>query len=241
MAHFARLLLLLLGLIISTTRGYFGHTAVSPRKSLALSERGRAGSVRSQAAAAVPFSRRSLLSSGAGAGLVAASLVARPGASAAASAVPTGKAPAFELENSKGQGTTSLNQLLATKKWTVLYFYPGAFTSGCTLEARNFSRDYEEYKKLNAQIVGVSVDSVEKNAQFCDAENLEFYMLSDLGGQVSKMYGSALSVPGFGTFSNRQTYLINPEGVIKYVFTDVESHVARHSTEVLEKLRELEN
>ena len=108
------------------------------------------------------------------------------------------------------------------------------------LQARNFSRDYADYKKLNAQIVGVSVDSVEKNAQFCDAENLEFYMLSDLGGQVSKTYGSALSVPGFGTFSNRQTYLISPDGIIKYVFTDVESHVARHSAEVLEKLRELE-
>ena len=59
------------------------------------------------------------------------------------------------------------------------------------------------------------------------------------GGKVSKSYGSALSIPGFGTFSNRQTYLIDPKGILRWVFTDVESHIARHSEEVLEKLLEL--
>ena len=160
---------------------------------------------------------------------------------AAASRPPTGaKAPYFELPNSRDSGLTSLDNLANTGKWTVLYFYPGAFTSGCTLEARGFQRDLDQYKKLNAQIVGVSVDSVEKNAQFCAEESLDFYMLSDQGGAVSKLYGTALSIPGFGTFSNRQTYLIDPKGYLRWVFTDVESHVPRHSAEVLEKLRELE-
>ena len=150
------------------------------------------------------------------------------------------KAPFFELPNSRGTGLTSLDSLVQEGKWTVLYFYPGAFTSGCTLEARGFQRDLEEYRKLNAQIVGVSVDPVEKNAQFCTEEKLDFYMLSDRGGLVSKLYGSALSVPGFGTFSNRQTYLIDPQGNLRWVFTDVESRVPRHSAEVLAKLNELE-
>jgi peroxiredoxin Q/BCP len=150
------------------------------------------------------------------------------------------KAPAFELSNSRGEGKTSLDTLVKSKKWTVLYFYPGAFTSGCTLEARAFQRDIEAYRKLNAQIVGVSVDPVEKNAQFCSAEGLDFYMLSDQGGAVSKLYGSALSIPGFGTFSNRQTYIIDPKGNLRWVFTDVESHIARHSAEVIEKLTELQ-
>ncbi|GMI38430.1 hypothetical protein TrCOL_g1140 [Triparma columacea] len=157
-----------------------------------------------------------------------------------AASVPSGKAPSFSLPNSSGEGKTDLEDLLKTGKWTVLYFYPGAFTSGCTLEARNFNRDMAEYKKLNAQIVGVSVDSVQKNGEFCEAEGLNFFMLSDQGGSVSKAYGSALSIPGFGTFSNRQTYLIDPQGTIAYVFTDVESRVARHSTEVLEKLKEVQ-
>ena len=116
----------------------------------------------------------------------------------------------------------------------------GAFTSGCTLEARGFQRDMDAYRDLNAQIVGVSVDPVEKNAQFCSAEGLDFYMLSDVGGRVSKLYGSALSVPGFGTFSNRQTYVIDPKGNLRWIFTDVESRIARHSAEVLDKLKELE-
>jgi len=150
------------------------------------------------------------------------------------------KAPFFDLPNSKNDGsTTSLTTLTKDGKWTVLYFYPGAFTSGCTLEARGFQKDSSKYKSLNTQIVGVSVDSVEKNQKFCAEEQLDFYMLTDEKGIVSKAYGSSLSIPGFGTFSNRQTYLIDPQGNLRWVFTDVESHVARHSAEVLEKLNQL--
>lgn len=122
----------------------------------------------------------------------------------------------------------------------MLYFYPGAFTSGCTLEARGFQRDINLYRDLNTQVVGVSVDSVVKNAQFCNEEQLDFFMLSDVGGKVSKLYGSALSVPGFGTFSNRQTYLLDPKGNLTFVFTDVESHVPRHSAEVLGKIKQVQ-
>ena len=75
------------------------------------------------------------------------------------------KAPSFELPNSRGEGTTSLQKLVQSGKWTILYFYPGAFTQGCTLEARYFQRDIDEYRKLDTQIVGVSVDPPEKNAQ----------------------------------------------------------------------------
>jgi len=149
------------------------------------------------------------------------------------------KAPSFDLPNSRGDGSTSLNALTGSGKWTVLYFYPGAFTTGCTLEAKSFQRDLDQYRNLNAQIVGVSVDPPEKNAQFCSSTGLDFFMLSDIGGTVSKQYGSALSIPGFGSFSNRQTYLIDPKGNIRWVFTDVESRIARHSGEVLEKLNEL--
>jgi peroxiredoxin Q/BCP len=183
-------------------------------------------------------SRRAFLSQSVVVAAGAATTLALGVESAVASLPETGTpAPKFELPNSRGNGLTSLDSLVGGK-WTVLYFYPGAFTAGCTLEARGFQRDLEDYQKLNAQIVGVSVDPVEKNAQFCAEEKLDFYMLSDKGGAVSKLYGSALSIPGFGTFSNRQTYLIDPKGNLRWVFTDVESHVPRHSTEVLDKLKE---
>jgi peroxiredoxin Q/BCP len=134
------------------------------------------------------------------------------------------KAPDFDLPNSQGEGSTTLSSLAKDGKWTVLYFYPGAFTSGCTLEARGFQRDIEQYRAFNAQVVGVSVDPVEKNAQFCAVEKLDFFMLTDEKGDVSKLYGSALTVPGFGTFSNRQTYIIDPQGYLRWVFTDVERY-----------------
>ena len=165
---------------------------------------------------------------------------AAPTTSAVSPPVTDSKAPFFELPNSRGTGQTSLNKLIESGKWTVLYFYPGAFTTGCTMEARNFQRDIDSFRQLNAQIVGVSVDPPEKNAQFCSSEGLDFYMLSDTGGKVSQLYGSALSIPGFGTFSNRQTYLIDPKGNLRWVFTDVESRIPRHSGEVLDKLQELE-
>ena len=184
---------------------------------------------------AADMNRRGFL----GTASAAATLIASPGISLAELPSEGKKAPEFELPNSRGNGVTTLDGLTKTDKWTVLYFYPGAFTSGCTLEARGFQRDLDEYRKLNTQIVGVSVDPVEKNAQFCSDEKLDFYMLSDKGGVVSKAYGSALSVPGFGTFSNRQTYIIDPSGNLRWIFTDVESKIARHSTEVLEKLNEL--
>lgn len=192
--------------------------------------------------------RRSFVEGGiAGAAAVGiAALTSSPSIAGAAESNAAGalahgsKAPDFELPNSRGNGLITLDGLVKNSKWTVLYFYPGAFTSGCTLEARGFQRDLEDYRKLNAQVVGISVDGVEKNAQFCTEEKLDFFMLSDKGGQVSKKYGSALSIPGFGTFSNRQTYIIDPKGELRWIFTDVESRISRHSSEVLEKLAELE-
>lgn len=187
------------------------------------------------------LNRRSFMADlGAGATTFGGITLLSPSAFAANLPSTETKAPDFELPNSRGDGKTSLKDLTKDGKWTVLYFYPGAFTSGCTLEARGFQRDMSAYKSLNTQIVGVSVDPVEKNASFCSTEGLDFYMLSDEKGVTSKVYGSALSIPGFGTFSNRQTYIIDPKGTLKYVFTDVESRVARHSEEVIEKLAELQ-
>jgi thioredoxin-dependent peroxiredoxin len=68
---------------------------------------------------------------------------------------------------------------------------------------------------------------------------LEFTLLSDEGGKVSDAYGSVLDLSFLGKFSNRQTYIISPEGKIEYVFTNVESRVAEHSSDVLKVLEDL--
>jgi len=97
---------------------------------------------------------------------ITASAIHPQAAQAASSKTPIptlgSPAPEFSLLNSRGKMVTLDTLTADQKKWTVLYFYPGAFTGGCTIEARRFQEDIIFYKKLNAQIVGVSVDSVAK-------------------------------------------------------------------------------
>ena len=70
-------------------------------------------------------------------------------------------------------------------KWVVLYFYPKDFTSGCTLEARNFQRDLSKYEESGAVILGVSVDTAQSHKDFCTKEGLNFKLLADPDGKVS--------------------------------------------------------
>ena len=146
-------------------------------------------------------------------------------------------APAFNLPSNIPGKDLSLSDLKG--KWTVLYFYPGDFTQSCTIEAQAFERDLPLYKKLGVGIIGVSVDSAEKHLDFAKTYNLEFPLASDAGGVVSAKYGSLLDLGFLGRYSNRQTYIINPEGKVDWVFTKVEDRIAKHSTEVLAKLEEL--
>src|SRR6478736_4358896 len=73
-------------------------------------------------------------------------------------------APDFTLPSAEG-GSVSLKDFKG--KWVVLYFYPKDFTSGCTLEARNFERDLAKYDAANAVILGVSVDPADSHKEFC--------------------------------------------------------------------------
>ena len=143
-------------------------------------------------------------------------------------------APSFSLNSQEGK-SVSLDQYKG--KWVVLYFYPKDFTSGCTLEAHNFERDLKKYDAANAAILGVSVDSVDSHKEFCTKEALNFKLLSDPDGTVSKQYGS-LNNLGVTKFSKRHTFLISPEGKIAKVYTDVKP--SSHSEEVLTELAQLE-
>jgi thioredoxin-dependent peroxiredoxin len=81
-------------------------------------------------------------------------------------------------------------------------------TQGCTIEAHNFQQDLPKYDKLNAAIVGVSVDSTDSHQQFCTKESLTFKLLSDTDKKVVDEYGS-LSPNGV---ASRNTFLIDPTG-----------------------------
>ena len=85
-------------------------------------------------------------------------------------------APAVVLPSQDG-GTVDLKSFHG--KWVVLYFYPKDMTQGCTIEAHNFQQDLPKYDKLNAAIVGVSVDSADSHKLFCTKESLTFKLLAD--------------------------------------------------------------
>ncbi len=141
-------------------------------------------------------------------------------------------APSFTLPTNTGEGAISLADYRG--QWVVAYFYPKDFTSGCTLEARRFQQDLPQYRAKNTQILGISVDSVDSHAEFCDSEGLKFPLLADTDGSVSKAYGSWL-----GAVALRHTYVIDPDGVLRAIFTGV--NPAIHSQEVLAKLEELQS
>ena len=142
-------------------------------------------------------------------------------------------APTFTLVTNEGK-PTSLAKYHG--KWVVLYFYPKDFTSGCTLEAHNFQRDLDKYKKLHAVILGVSVDTAESHKSFCAKEGLNFKLLSDADAKVSGQYGSVMDYNG-KQYSARNTFIIDPKGKIAKVFVKV--NPASHSEEVLAALATL--
>src|ERR1700754_3128317 len=142
-------------------------------------------------------------------------------------------APTFSLVNNEGK-QVSLNDYKG--KWVVLYFYPKDFTSGCTLEARNFQRDLAKYDAAKAVILGVSVDTAESHKEFCTKEGLNFKLLSDPDAKVSTDYGSVMEYNG-AKLSARNTFIIDPQGKIAKVFEKVK--VGGHSDEVLAALAEL--
>jgi thioredoxin-dependent peroxiredoxin len=141
-------------------------------------------------------------------------------------------APSFTLPTNTGSKQIALEDLHG--KWTVVYFYPKDFTSGCTIEARRFQQDLPKYLAQNTQIVGISADSVDSHAEFCESEGLKFPLLADTDGSVSKAYGSWL-----GFISLRHTFIIDPEGILRDRFTRV--NPSNHSEEVLAHLKELQD
>src|SRR6266481_640532 len=143
-------------------------------------------------------------------------------------------APEFTL-SSQEEKSVSLKDYRG--KWVVLYFYPKDFTSGCTVEAHNFQHDLAEYQKRNAVILGVSVQDEKSHKQFCAKEGLNFKLLADTQKKVSKSYDSVLNL-GIAKLSSRHTFLIDPQGVIRKIWLDVD--VAKHSTNVLATLDGLE-
>jgi len=141
--------------------------------------------------------------------------------------------PEFELSDQIGQ----LHSLEDYRdQWVVLYFYPKDQTPGCTTEACEFRDNIFEFKRLNAQILGVSLDNVESHQQFAEMYDLPFPLLADVEGKVSEAYGVKTRMFGM-KMAKRQTFLINPQGTLAKHYEKVD--VNEHSTEILTDLKEM--
>ena len=148
-----------------------------------------------------------------------------------------GKAPSFKLPDQNGD----VHELKDYKgKWVVVYFYPKDNTPGCTKEACNFRDNIKPIEKLNAEVVGVSTDSVKKHSNFVAKYDLPFTLLADEQLKMVNDYG----VWGLKKFmgreymgTNRMTFIIDPKGTIAKIYPKVKA--ATHGEEVLEDLKGL--
>ena len=124
-------------------------------------------------------------------------------------------------------------------KFLVIYFYPRDNTPGCTNEAKDFSKLYKEFKKLNCEIVGISKDSIESHRKFISKFKIPFHLLSDEKIIALKKYGAWGEKSMYGKKFmgiKRTTILINPKSKIIKIWNNVK--VKDHAKEVLNCLRE---
>ena len=147
---------------------------------------------------------------------------------------PGTPAPDFTLNAQDGK-PLSLHDLRG--KWVVLYFYPKDFTSGCTIEAHSFQRDLAQYEQKNAVILGISVQDEATHRKFCAKEGLNFRLLADTKHSVSSSYDSLVNL-AVAKLSARHPFLIDPSGVIRKTYLDVNAE--KHNAQVLADLMQLQ-
>lgn len=131
------------------------------------------------------------------------------------------KAPDFALADKDGN-TVKLSDFLGKK--VVVYFYPKDNTPGCTRQACAFAQNYEEFKKLNVVVIGISKDSVASHAKFAQKYGLPFLLLSDPELQAIRAYGVWQEKKLYGKVSMgvvRTTYLIDETGNVEKVMSKV--------------------
>ena len=154
--------------------------------------------------------------------------------SAMAEPEPGQPAPEFSMPD-QYMKTHSLDQYLG--KWVVLYFYPKDDTPGCTTEACNFRDDIFKLRALDAEVLGVSLDSTESHARFAEKYGLPFPLLSDAAGKTAEQYGCLTEWRGM-TIAARHSFIIDPEGKVAKIYREVDPDT--HSAQVLADLASLQ-
>lgn len=124
---------------------------------------------------------------------------------------------------------------LLGKQALVIYFYPKNFTPGCTKEACSFRDNYQEFEDLGATVFGVSGDSSTSHARFVKRYRLPFDVISDKGGELSKMFGVKSLL--LGLLPGRETFVIDKKGIVCLRYHSI--NATRHIPKALSVLKKI--
>lgn len=147
------------------------------------------------------------------------------------------KCPDFLVEST---GDKKLSNGDFEGKNLVIFFYPKDNTPGCTLEGQDFRDNYEEFKKFNAEILGVSRDSIKSHVNFIEKQNFPFDLLSDPDEVMCKSFDVMREKSMYGKKYigvDRSTFLIDSKGIIVKEWRSVK--VKGHVLDVLEALKNI--
>lgn len=143
------------------------------------------------------------------------------------------KIPNFKAKDTNGNVFDS--QEMIGQKPLVIYFYPKDNTPGCTVQACSFRDQYEDFKDLGAEVIGISSDSVASHQKFTQQYQLPFILLSDSDKKIRKLFGVPSGL--FGILPGRVTYVADKTGTIIMVFDSRKAKL--HIPKALEAIREL--
>ena len=130
-------------------------------------------------------------------------------------ALQTGdKIPEFSAKDNNGNDFESSS--IVGKKPVVFYFYPKDNTPGCTAQACSFRDQYEDFKDLGAEVVGISSDSIASHEKFVQQYQLPFILLSDNDKKIRKLFGVKPDL--LGLIPGRVTYVVDKNGIIQFIF-----------------------
>lgn len=135
------------------------------------------------------------------------------------------KIPNFLAKDSNGNDFDSTS--IVGKKPVVFYFYPKDNTPGCTAQACSFRDQYEDFKDLGAEVIGISGDSVASHEKFAKRYKLPFLLLSDNDNKLRKLFGVKTNL--FGLLPGRVTYVADQTGTIQLIFDSMlaTSHIPK--------------
>jgi thioredoxin-dependent peroxiredoxin len=132
------------------------------------------------------------------------------------------KAPDFTLNAAQGgkEFSLSLKQTLRNGP-VVLYFFPAAFTPGCTVEAHLFAEANGQFNQLGARVIGVTAGNIHRVAEFSRSECRDkFAVAADPGAKIAAQYDATMQAPDGTKLSSRTSYVIAPNGTILLSYTD---------------------